>query len=209
MEWNEDAVKSELITNFGEDFAEEIAESLNLDSGRYADWGEAGSVTIDGTEYNIIKDEDEAEKIATAHVTQDLEEEPSLFTQSWLQSFVSITDTDKSIMVSEEEYNVREMVEEQAEDEEFESDEEKNEWVEKRVEESLEEFEKALDDPINYFVEEQGMYSTEDLMKQNWINIDINAAAEDAVSLDGWAHFISLYDGHYETTKGGLVYFRE
>lgn len=209
MKWNEETVKSELIANFGEDYAEEIDESLNLDKGRYADWGKAGSVTIDGTEYNIIKDEDEAERIATAYVKQDLEQEPSIFNQGWLQSFVYITDTDTRIMISEEEDYIRKMVEEQAEEKDFESDEEKNAWIEKQVEEHLEEFEEGLDDPINYFVEEQGMYSVKDLMKQNWISIDINAATEDAINIDGWAHFISLYDGGYETTKGGLVYFRE
>lgn len=209
MEWNEEAVKSDLIANFGEDYAEEIEDSLHLDKGRYANWGEAGSVTVDGIEYNIIRDEGEAERIATELVTQDLDQEPSIFNQDWLQSFVYITDTDKRMMASEEEDTIREMVEEQAEEDEFESDEEKNAWIEEKVEEHLKEFEKDLDDPINYFVEEQGMYSVEDLMKQSWINIDINAAAEDAINVDGWSHFISHYDGNYETTNGGLVYFRE
>lgn len=211
MEWNEEVIKSELITNFGKDYAEEIEETLRTlssDSSRYGDWGDAGSVTIDGTEYNIIRDEDEAERIATEMVKQDLEQEPSLFSQDWLQSFVYITDTDKRIMVSEEDANVRDMVEEQAEEKEFESDEEKDEWIEGQVTEHLDEFEKDLDDPINYFVEEHGM-SVEDLMKQTWINIDINVAAEEAVVTDGWAHFLSLNTGKYETTKGGLVYFRE
>lgn len=173
MNWNKKAIKSELITNFGEDYAEEINESLNLDSARYSDSGKAGSVTIDGTEYNIIKDEDEAERIATEHVKQDLEQEPSIFSQDFLQSFVYITDTDKRIMISEEEDNIREMVEEQAEEEDFESDAEKNTWIENRVGGHLQEFENDLKDPINYFVIEQGMYSIEDLMKQNWISIDI------------------------------------
>jgi hypothetical protein len=43
---------------------EEIEDTLDLDNGRYSDWGNAGSVTVDGTEYNIIENEEEAERIA-------------------------------------------------------------------------------------------------------------------------------------------------
>jgi hypothetical protein len=67
----------------------------------------------------------------------------------------------------------------------------------------------GLEDPVDFLVEEQRLYSIEDLMKQPWIMIDVDEAAQDAVDTDGWAHFISLYDGDYQTTKNGLVYFRE
>ena len=38
--------------------------------------------------------------------------------------------------------------------------------------------------------------------------IDIDAAAEEAVSTDGAAHFLSSYDGKTTLTKSGLVYWR-
>lgn len=72
-----------------------------------------------------------------------------------------------------------------------------------------EELEGRLEDPIQYFVKDEGMYSMEDLMKQSFIQINTDEAAEAAVDEDGWAHFLSLYDGNYETTKSGYVYFRE
>jgi hypothetical protein len=39
--------------------------------------------------------------------------------------------------------------------------------------------------------------------------VDVQKAKSAAVSKDGWAHFISRYDGDYETTADGVVYFRE
>ena len=66
-----------------------------------------------------------------------------------------------------------------------------------------------LKDPIQYFVEDHGMYSVADLMKAPFILIDVAEAADDAVASDGWAHFVSLYDGNYEETANGVVYFRE
>ena len=67
----------------------------------------------------------------------------------------------------------------------------------------------ALKDPIQYFVTDNGMYSIEDLLKASFIRIDIESAAEEAVRIDGWAHFLSRYDGNYETTAAGFVYWRE
>ena len=37
---------------------------------------------------------------------------------------------------------------------------------------------------------------------------DIDAAAEEAVSVDGAGHFLSSYDGSTSETKSGLVYWR-
>jgi len=228
MEWEREKVKKELIDEFGKEFEDEIEETLSLDEGRYADWGDAGSVTIDGIEYNIIADEDEAERIAIDLVKQELEE-PETFNLEWLKDFVYITDTDKGIFIAEEESTIRSDVEDEAEEkfedkyeelEEIEDEEEraeaekdldkeKNEWIEEKVQERLEYFESQLDDPVGYFVDEAGIYTIEELLKQPWIRIDIEKAAEEAVSTDGWAHFLSLYDGNYHTTKNGLVYFRE
>jgi len=68
-----------------------------------------------------------------------------------------------------------------------------------------EEFEKemmtALDDPIDYFVEELGAYSIEDLFQATFINIDIDKAAKDAVNVDGAAHFLDHYDNQEEEIK--------
>ncbi len=211
MEWNTEDVTAELVKHFGADAREEIAETLDLDKGRYSDWGTAGSVTIDGTEYNLIADEDEAERIALDLVKQDLDEQPEMFSQDWLSSHIEISETDKRVMASEEEDHIREQVEEEAKHKrfDFDTDEEREEWIEDEVDKLRNEFEKSLDDSIQYFVHDQGIYSVEDLMKQPWIRIDIDEAAQSAVDTDGWAHFLSTYDGNYDTTPGGLVFFQE
>lgn len=229
MEWNEEAVKSDLIATFGEDYAEEIEDSLRLDEGRYSDWGEAGSVTVDGIEYNIIKDEDEAERIATEHVTQDLEQEPSIFNQEWLSSHIDIQQAQHVFIDIYNEWNssyaediktesskrytnrlAEEMVdmgiitEEEGENEEFDLDNKIDDFVEVMTESQIDEGDGGLEHyRLNFGDEEANKVITEHQL------IDINAAAEDAIDVDGWPHFISLYDGNYETTKNGIVYFRE
>lgn len=265
VEWYETDIINELYDHFTKDLDpgdteakdaihEEIVNTLDLSKGRYSSWGNAGSVTVDGTEYNVIEDEDEAERIAIELVKNDLETEPSMFNQDWLQSFITISDTDKRIMISEEEDSIRQDIESDAdrmdetddelnidsddlhiqaenvaEEKEFNSEEEKEEWieehyeellekaiedarkeyVEKKVSERLSDFEDGLEDPVDYFVHQQGLYSLDDLLKTNFIMIDIDAAAESAIQEDSWAHFLSSYDGNYDTTTNGLVYFRE
>jgi len=66
---------------------------------------------------------------------------------------------------------------------------------------------KALEDPINYFVDEQGIYTIEDLMKQSFIRIDVDRAAQDAIDTDGVAHFLDGYDNEeVELPSGAVAY---
>lgn len=218
MEWERGEILEELGGYFSKKFYDEektdeeivvldqeILNTLNIDT----PFENSGSVTVDGTEYRIIQDEDEAVRIATEQVKNDLEEDPTMFTQSWLQNYIFIGETDKRCMVADEEDFIREMVTEDAESVGFTEDIEKEQWIESTIEERLKDFEDALEDPINYFVEEQGVYTIEDLMSQNWINIDIEEASKEAVQIDGWSHFLSHYDGNYEETENGLIIFRE
>jgi len=77
---------------------------------------------------------------------------------------------------------------------------EKDELVEKAKEDYREmkydEIYKALEDPMDYFVNEQGIYTEEELIKQSFISIDTDEASQDAVNTDGWQHFIATYDGN-------------
>jgi|SRR5665213_972127 len=187
---------------------------------------DGGTFIADGVDYRFIWSEDIAERIALAQVTEDLESEPELFTQDWLQSFLSITPTDKRIMASEEAdnlvdevYSADDLVEKAELDEEYAKAQESGneDRVEKVVEKArelvrdseAERIEEELNDPIQYFVNEHGMYTIEQLMKANFITIDIEEAAKSAVNTDGWAHFISRYSGDYDTTPSGVVFFQE
>lgn len=223
-EVDEEAILQELVDELGKNgkFEEEIRGSFNTE-GRYGSFGDAGEFTADGTEYNWISSEDEAERIALEIVRNDLESEPEIFNQEWLQGFMSISETDKRVISNEEaDSRVEGMDDEEiikeagmeVEYEEAADGEEKDQIIEnsrEAVREMISDaIESELNDPIKYFVDDQGIYSIEDLMKQPWITIDVESAADGAIREDGWAHFLSHYDGDYETTKGGgVVYFRE
>ena len=212
----------------------------------------------DGTSYVVAPSDDEAERLAIERVRDDLENEPELFSQSWLQNFISMSDTDRRIIAGEESDNIeqnmdeKEILEETDMQEDWDELEEEKDELEEEIntmtansetdaqikeeldekESRLDEIEKeqekivddarekfrddkydeiydALEDPVEYFVEEQGIYTKEDLMKQSFISIDYDEASEDAVSTDGWAHFLSRYDGNYEEIDGGKVVWRE
>ena len=210
MEWEKEEILKELSNHFSKDkdveeINQEILDSLSIDNPSE----NRGTVTVDEIDYVIIQDENEATRIAIEQVKNDLEEDPQLFNQTWLQDFTYISECDKDIMVSEEENYIREMVTEDSENEIFENEEDKKKWIDEIVKEKLKEYEEGFEDPINYFVNEQGMFSVADLMTQSWINIDVEKAAEDAVQLDGWPHFLSHYDGEYEETENGLIIFRD
>jgi len=229
IEWEREAVIKELVDEFGEEYRDEIEETLSLDEGEWADFGDSGSVEIDGERYTLIKDEDEAERIAIEVVKEELQNEPESFNKDWLSNFIYITETDKNIILADEESFLREDAEYEAEQEfedkyleldEIEDEEErirrkeeldaeKERWIEEYIKERLKDFERGLEDPVNYFVYEEGMYTLDNLLKQPWIQIDIDEASRDAVNIDGWEHFLSRYDGTYNTTKNGLVYFIE
>ena len=66
----------------------------------------------------------------------------------------------------------------------------------------------SLKDPVDYFVEEQGIYTKEELFEQSFISIDTTEAAEDAIQTDGVAHFLSSYDGEEVELDNGNVMYR-
>lgn len=170
--------------------AEEI---VIYDLGSYTTWG-GGSFTVDGEEWNWIESEDAAEDIAREYVKGNLETEPELFTKDWLKSFFWVSETDARLIAID-------MAEMRFEDEEY--DEEK-------YSEYIDEVEaRILKDPFQYFVHDKGLYSEEDLVKQNFMVLDVDSAAQDAVDVDGWAHFLSSYDGEFRQLPSGIVIFRE
>jgi len=192
------------------------------------------------SEWVIYKNEDEARSAAISQVRQDLDDSPENFTQSWLQKFIMISDTDKRIIAGEEadsrieEMDDNELVKEAGTDEEWndlevkkdeliESDSEdieakldelreKQDSLVEKAKDSLgssksDQIQDALDDPVEYFVEQQGIYSREDLMKQSFIRIDIDKAAEDAIDTDGISHFLDRYDGsELDLPSGAIAY---
>lgn len=71
-----------------------------------------------------------------------------------------------------------------------------------------ERIEEALDNPIDYFVNQTGLYKFDELLQSNFVSIDYESAAKNAVDKFGWANFLCCFDGNYKQTSSGLVWFR-
>lgn len=247
-----DKIVEDLVAEFGkgkseEDIAElrtEISDSLDFSTGRYTDSGEGASFTADGVEYNLIKDADEAERIAKASLVDLFSSDPGSIGENLASQFLYISDTDRRVIGAddasaraedlrydlgkenfEEVFDQTDKYKEEyealqekldAEEDSDKQDEIKEEIV-KLAEKSIEEWEsdysdeveEALKDPVHYLVKDQGIYSMEDLMKASFIQIDYEEMAQYVIDSDGWASTISMYDGNYDETKNGYVYFRE
>ena len=129
------------------------------------------------SEWLVADDEDQAEEMAIALVTDDLENEPALFDRKWLSQYIYISDTDKNILIEEE----RESLEGDVPEDDMTS--------------MLDSYEQGLEDPVQYFVNDTGIFSFEDLIEASFIQIDISLASQGAVDTDGVAHFLDKYDG--------------
>lgn len=205
------------------------------------------------TSWLVFESYDDAEKEAIDRVYDDLENEPELFSQDWLNNFLSVTDTDRRIIAGEEaDRYVGDIEDEDDGDRVAEEGNMKSEWddikekidnltdsisleedddmrakLEKELEDAEKEKEKILEeakenvrsdyydnwynglkDPVSFLVDEQGIYSKEDLLKQSFISIDAKEASEDAVSTDGVAHFLSRYDGNQIDLASGAVAYK-
>ena len=79
---------------------------------------------------------------------------------------------------------------------------------EKIQEDKYDEIYEELDDPIQYFVEDQGIYTIEELMDSTIVSINIDEAARNAVDDDGIAHFFATYDGNEIGTDSGMMMYR-
>lgn len=210
VSWDQEEVLKELVEEFGKDSKEEIEGSLDLEKGRYSSWGHCGSFTFGGIEYNLMESEDDAEQVALELVKDDLVSQPEIFTQSWLQSYV-----DEDRWMNDLEGDLRTWVEEEPSSytafiDNEDPAEEDGTYSEDQIDRMVEGYkEDILKQGLLDWMQHDLGYEGDALAKQMTPYLDINEAAQGAIDTDGWAHFLSLYDGDYNITKNGLVYFRE
>lgn len=172
-------------------------------------------------EYYVAKDNDSAYDLAIAMVTQDLEQEPEIFNQSFIESHIDTDrlrrDLESDVSNSNYEYwndqrdsDLERAVRDNGWEDDFFGedgnlkDDKRDALVEKLAEEQTEE---QLKDPMSYL---EDIYGKEDAVKQaiKIAGIDVKAAAEEAVDSDGMGHFLSPYDGEYHEGPDGLIWWR-
>jgi len=214
-----------------DDLVTAVIEFLEAEKLDYDDYSVDVTDNSDGTAtvagYIIAPNDDVPENMALAQVRSDLESEPELFNQDWLQGHIN-EERLRNDLSSDVENMALESVRESPDsygwdaDDVYETDAEGNyidaegnmvddpdtpsdEWIESKAEEIAA---SQLRDPVAYM---QEIYGDADGIKQaiELAGIDINAAAEEAVAADGWQHFLSRYDGNSYDLPSGGVYWKE
>jgi hypothetical protein len=154
-------------------------------------------------DYLVFDDWDDARHAAEDDVKNFIDQEGiENMVPSFVADFVYISDTDKNIIANEEAdaraedmdesdlLRERDVSEEDIESENYDIDQLRTEYAEAEAERVRD----ILDsDPIGYF--EDSGYSREDVLKLPVFSVDVDALCEEAVKLDGVAHFLASYDG--------------
>lgn len=202
-------------------------EDIDLDMAdvedNYWGWPVDGVAHVeDGNrEYGVARDYETANSLAVQMVMEQLEEEPELFTPSWLANFINLDRLRRNLA-----YDVQNMNEEDigydieqgknldlwAEEagldpDDFDDEEALQEALKGEVEEIAElRTRDQLRDPLEYLEEIYGDEATKKAMEIS--GVDIAAAADDAVNVDGPGHFLAGYDGELRELSGPGVYWR-
>jgi len=188
----------------------------------------AVEIEAPGSTYLLFKNHDEAEKYAIERVSNDLNDEPGIFTQSWLKDFINEERLKDAIGDPYEDWEneVRDLdyperLEKMVDAGYVESDDGlfyKNNG-DPRIETTARA--KALEAYVDSYVEKEkptvdpwewlrDVYGEEDATKHaiEMAGIDIPKAAQSAVDTDGVAHFLAHYDHNQNELENDAVYYR-
>lgn len=161
-----------------------------------------------GHTYHVFKNEDTARDYALGLVKDDLEHQPEIFSQGWLEGHI-----DKERLADAIGDPYENWEEEEVGNLDYE------ELLQKMVDEGYIDF----DDPVffkkdgNARVENPGRVKKLDQIKDKYVEaekplklapIDIDKAADDTIQTDGWQHFVASYDGNSYDLGSGAVYVR-
>jgi len=196
---------SEIFDRYYMDFFTTIDEQrIDFKNGRYSDWGLSGKY---GNQEFIV-DEGEAEEIALKLVKQYLEENPETFNKDWLMGHI-----DEDRYFSDVESDIANWVYESPESytafiDNEEPEEEDGTYSEDQIEKMTKGYlEDIKSGGLLTWLEGLG-YDGDKLFDQISPYLDLDEASQDAIDTDGWAHFLSTYNGDYEDGEHDVVFFR-
>jgi len=178
-------------------------------------------------EYLVFEDFDEAHEYAVDDVKNNLEENPEYFQRDWLMAHLDAGNFFRNVY---DEWNMGYATDIMTEDDDkypnrliaemvqwgiMDSDEANGRDAEEIANDRMSDFVNALtDDQINqgndgfdYYIDNFGEEEAFDMAVKNNL-IDIESASEDAVNMDGVAHFISSYDGEEIALDNGSYAYR-
>lgn len=175
----------------------------------------------------VARDNDVVRDLALAVVKQDIENEPEIFSQDFLESHINVDrlrrDLEPDLLNENHDYfdemsdddllddgprygiDTDQYMETDEDDEDAEPElTDRDGLVEALAEEKTS---RDLKDPVDYLVE---IYGRDQAIAEaiKIAGIDIDAAAEDAVNTDGPEHFVAPYDGNSHELDCGWVYWR-
>lgn len=157
-------------------------------------------IASDGDEeYRVFRDFEEAQETAVGQVENMIDDEPELFSQSFLEDHIMVRPGDINIIAGEEADNA-------TANEELEEGDKGYDKLHNKV---RKEWSDGLRTNAYRFLRDRGIYDdAAQLMKLPWIAIDSGEAAKAAVNEDGVAHFMSPYDGKEVDLADGAVAYR-
>ena len=181
----------------------------------------------DGTEWDVYKSDSDAEAAALEQVKNDLDNEPGIFTQDWLEGFIN-TERLNSLLIADRNFRDDFMSSYRDEDERV-------DYLIKHAYLNEDDFwtptgrrrkmsparQKKVDAAIDAWVEKQeeefdGMdwlrdiYGNEEAAKEaiRIAGFDRDRAAQSAIDTDGWQHFLARYDGNSTDLSNDAVAVR-
>jgi hypothetical protein len=184
--------------------------------------GDVWRVEVGRQEYFVVADAVAADELAIEMVKQDLEQEPEIFNQDFIEQYIDEKKLAKALWseVYDEQHDRLTDLDakdfwEEAENwpdffipEEDDDGEQRDPTPEEINELADLETGNQLKDPMQYLENIHG--SKEDARKQaiEIAGIDIDKAAKEAINADGAGQYLSSYDGELNETPGGFTYWR-
>jgi hypothetical protein len=169
-------------------------------------------------EFMVVADDDTARRIAVGYVADMIKDDPSSFNQDFIGQHIDQKKLKEWVYDAAMEDDYADEIARHEPDRFW---EEAAQWKipklpKRRPKDIPQKYidalkEKIAEDrsrePMSFF---EDMYSREDAIRHaiDAAGIDVDSAAEEAVNVDGWEHFLATYDGNSHTTRTGYVYWR-